>query len=201
MRPMVPLGSNDPAGRISAAGSWLVHLGRAGSVDHRVELDDPSSRRSALTAASAPATPGWRGAIVERSGISRIAADTTRAAIVVPTPMKKTSAIAMLNDWWMPKTMSPMNGCTLARSGCGMAARRVVPRSLPTSTRLVAWPPPRLARACGGTPAATSLGASGASCVGSSDVRRLPNTVPSSARPTEPPIWRKKVRLLVATPS
>ena len=45
-----------------------------------------------------------------------------------------------------------------------------------------------------GTPAAVS-------CPGSSSTRRDPKMVPVTARPTEPPIWRKKVRLLVATPS
>jgi len=36
---------------------------------------------------------------------------------------------------------------------------------------------------------------------GSSFVSAWPNQVPAIASPTDPPIWRKKVRLLVAAPS
>ena len=51
----------------------------------------------------------------------------------------------------------------------------------------------KLSTICFGTPAATI-------CVGISSANCVAKTVLRAARPTDPPIWRKNVRLEVATP-
>src|SRR5512135_2800809 len=96
--------------------------------------------------------------------------------------------------------MSETKGATAAWAAGGSPARIALPRSSPTpDTWLRSKLPVDMARwipvtTWGGTPAAPSWGTSWSLNV-------VSNTVPAIARAMVPPIWRKNVRLDVATPS
>ena len=94
--------------------------------------------------------------------------------------------------------MVGMSGLTASWNAGGTRLRICVPRSPPTPTRLSSAPVPAFENwltACGGTPAAVSWPGQ------LLDAAASRRSCRSTASPTEPPIWRKKVRLLVATPS
>src|SRR5664280_1031527 len=96
--------------------------------------------------------------------------------------------------------MLETNGATVAWIGGGRAAWIAFPRSWPTPATWFRSKPP-VDMACwmpdttwGGTPATLICGASWS-------LNAVSNRVPVIARAMVPPIWRKNVRLEVATPS
>ena len=55
---------------------------------------------------------------------------TTRAAIVVPTPIRNTWPTARLNAWWMPNTIFGMIGLTASWNCGGIAGQEGRPEVL-----------------------------------------------------------------------
>ena len=121
----------------------------------------------------------------------------TKATPVVTIPMPNVSAIDSDIAWWKAASRFGMNGWR-----AGTTAATAAPKLCPTPVRsfgLTLRPAPELSScwACG----CSSGGRLATISVGSRFSSELPNTVPAIASPTVPPIWRKNVRLLVATPS
>ena len=122
------------------------------------------------------------------------------AMIAAPTPIQNVWATARLNAAWMPVDDLGDERRDHGLDAAGTAARIAAPRS-PTPVRLLKSSAPLAGRLA--EPGhdlrrhARRRSSAGPAARGSVD----PKIVPTMASATEPPIWRKNVRLDVATPS